>query len=92
MQVELVKEIWLMLMRTLRDQYEAIHGKPDVVFHKQQQFLRNLEKGRGLHLFWGQNKMEICSTKMVFYAPCLEKTMHEGFHYYSCWVMWIGGL
>ena len=36
--VELVKEIWLMLLHTLRGQFEAIHGEPDVVFRKQQQF------------------------------------------------------
>ena len=41
--VELVKEIWLMLLHTLRGQYEAIHGEPDVVFRKQQQF-REFEK------------------------------------------------
>ena len=36
--VELVKEIWLMLLHTLRGQYEAIIGEPDVVFRKQQHF------------------------------------------------------
>ena len=50
--VELVKDIWLMLLHTLRGQYEAITGEPEVVIRKQQQILRNLEKGRGLHLLW----------------------------------------
>ena len=36
--VELVKEIWLMLIHTLRGPYEAIYGGCDVVIHKQQQF------------------------------------------------------
>ena len=36
--IELVKEIWLMLLHTLRGQYEAITGEPDVVFRKQQHF------------------------------------------------------
>ena len=36
--VELVKEIWLMLLHTLRGQYEAIIGEPEVVIRKQQQF------------------------------------------------------
>ena len=31
MQIELVKEIWLMLLHTLRGQYEAIIGEPEVV-------------------------------------------------------------
>ena len=61
-----------MLLHTLRGQYEAIHGEPDVVFRKQQQFRSSP--------IWGQNKMEIRSTKMAFSALCLEKTMHEGFH------------
>ena len=42
---------------------------------------RNLKKGRNFLLFWGQNEMEICSTKMAFSAPYLERTMHEGFRY-----------
>mgnify|MGYP006889224167 CR=1 FL=1 len=36
--VELDKEMWLMLRHTLRGQYEAITGEPDVVFRKQQHF------------------------------------------------------
>ena len=36
--IELVKEIWLMLLHSLRDQNDAISDEPDVVFHKQQQF------------------------------------------------------
>ena len=36
--IELVKDIWLMLWHTLRGQYEAITGEPDVVFRKQQHF------------------------------------------------------
>ena len=36
--VELVMDIWLMLLHTLRGQYEAIIGGRDVVIHKQQQF------------------------------------------------------
>ena len=36
--IELVKEIWLMLLHTLRGQYKAIIGEPDVVIRKQQQF------------------------------------------------------
>ena len=38
-------------------------------------------KSRSLLLFWGQNEMEICSTKMAFSAPGLERTMHEDFRY-----------
>jgi hypothetical protein len=34
--VELVKEIWLMLLHTLRGQYDAITGEPEVVIRKQQ--------------------------------------------------------
>ena len=36
--VELVKEIWLMLLHTLTCQCEAISGEPHVVFRKQQHF------------------------------------------------------
>ena len=36
--IELLKEIWLMLLHTLRGQYEAITGELDVVFRKQQHF------------------------------------------------------
>ena len=36
--VELVKEILLMLLNTLRGQYEAITSEPDFVIRKQQLF------------------------------------------------------
>ena len=34
--VDLVKEVWLMLVHTLRRQYDAIIGEAEVVIHRQQ--------------------------------------------------------
>ena len=36
--VEVVKEIWFMLLHALRGEYDAITGEFDVVFRKQQHF------------------------------------------------------
>ena len=36
--VELVNEIWLMLLHTVRGQYEVVPGELDVVFRMQKHF------------------------------------------------------
>ena len=51
-----------MLLHTLRGQYEGITGESDVMFRKQKDFQEIWIKGRDLQLFWGENKVEICST------------------------------
>ena len=48
--VELVKEIWLMLLHTLRGKYEAIIGEPKVLIRKQQQFQEILKRERSTPL------------------------------------------
>ena len=79
--VELVKEIWLMLMHTLKRSIWDITWWAWCCVSQATTILINSKKGRGLHLFWGQNKVEICSNKMAFSGPFLQRTMHDDFRY-----------
>ena len=45
---------------------------------RKQTLSRNLEKDGGRHLLWGENKVEICSTKMAFSAPPSWKDLGGG--------------
>ena len=70
--VELVKEIWLMLLHTLRGQYEAIHGEPDVVFRKQQQFREIWKKAEIFSYFGDRMKWRYAPPKWLFPPPILK--------------------
>ena len=43
--------VWLMLLYTLRSQYEAITSEPDVVFRKQQHFREMWKKAKAFTSF-----------------------------------------
>ena len=56
--VELVRDIWFMLIHTLRGQYKAIIGEIEVVFRKQQHFREFWKKAMvfisfGERIKWG---------------------------------------
>ena len=70
--VELVKEIWLMLLHTLRGQYEAIPGDPDVVFRKQQHFREIWKKADVFTSFGERMKWRYASPRWLFPSPILE--------------------
>ena len=48
-------------------------------------------------LFWGENKVEICSTKVTFFVPHygrisilhVKMQLRGGFCYSTCWLMWV---
>ena len=71
-EVELVKEIWFMLLHTLRGQYDAILGELDVVFHKQQYF-REIWKKAEVFTFFGERiKWRYSPPRWLFPPPTLE--------------------
>ena len=71
--VELVKEIWLMLLRALRGQYEAIQGEPDVVFRKQQQFCEIWKKGEILTYSGDKIKWTYAPPRWLFLSSVLTR-------------------
>ena len=42
--MDAVKEIWMTLVHTLKGEYDAIKGDPDVVFRKQEVFKKRWER------------------------------------------------
>ena len=83
--VQLVKEIWLMFLHTLRGQYEATHGEPDVVFRKQQQFREIWKKAIQVFTFLGDKiNWRYAPPKCLFLPPVFERTMPEGVCYQTC--------
>ena len=72
--VELVKEIGLMLLHTLRGQYEAITSEPDVVVHKQQ-FREIWKKAEVFTSFGERIKWRYAPPRWLFLPP----TLHKGF-------------
>ena len=71
--VKLVKEIWLMLLHTLRGQYEAIHGEPDVVFRKQQQFREIWKKAEVFTYFGDRIKWRYAPPRWLFPPSILKR-------------------
>ena len=76
--VELVKEIWLMLLHTLRGQYEAITSEPDVVVHKQQ-FREIWKKAEVFTSFGERIKWRYAPPTWLFPPPVLEHTYKRAF-------------
>ena len=74
--VELVKEIWLMLLHTLRGQHESIHGELAVVFCKQQ--VREIWKKAEVFPYFGDKiKWRYAPPKCLFpplvlKGPCMR--------------------
>ena len=75
--VELVKEIWLMLLHTLRGQYEAIHDELDIVFRKQQQFREIWKKVEILSYFGDRMRGRYAPPKWLFPPPILQNFHHQ---------------
>ena len=69
-----------MLLHTLRGQYEAIHGEPDVVFRKQQQFREIWKKAQVFTFFGDRIKWRYAPPRWqdgffrlpVFKGPCMR--------------------
>ena len=83
----------MMLLHTLRGQYDAMICELDIAFCKKHDFRETWTKTeRGLHLFQGENKMERFSTKVAFSGPHYGRILildvqREGFWYSTCWLM-----
>ena len=60
------EKIWLMLLHTLRGQYEAIHGEPDVLFRKQQHFRESWKKAEVFSYFGDRMKWRYAPPKLLF--------------------------
>ena len=65
--VELVTNIWLMLLHTLRGQYEAITGEPEVIFRKQQHFQEIWKKAKVFTLKLPYNHIVRTPRNLLFF-------------------------
>ena len=71
--VDLVKEVWLMLIHTLRGQYDAIIGEPEVVIRRQQNF-REIWKNAEVFISFGERiKWRYAPPRWLFPPPVLEQ-------------------
>ena len=69
--VDLVKEVWLMLVHTFRGQYDAITGEPEVVIRRQQQF-REIWKNAEVFISFGERiKWRYAPPRWLFPPPVL---------------------
>ena len=76
--VELVKEIWLMLLHTLRGQYESITSEPEVVIHKQQQF-REIWKSTEVFTYFRESiKWTYAPPRWFFPPPSWNNLLESG--------------
>ena len=76
--VDLVKEVWLMLVHTLRGQYDAIIGEPEVLIRRQQQF-REIWKNVEVFISFGERiKWRYAPPRWLF-PPLSWINFHEGF-------------
>ena len=81
--VEFVKDMWLMLLHTLRGKYEAIIGELEVVFRKQQHIREIWKKAKVFTYFGERIKWRYAPPRWFF------PIMHEGFCYSTSWLMWV---
>ena len=65
--VELVTNIWLMLLHTLRGQYAAITGEPEVIFRKQQHFQEIWKKAKVFTLKLPYNHIVRTPRNLLFF-------------------------
>ena len=84
-------EIWLMILHTLRGQYEAITGEHEVVIRKQQQFREFWTKAEVFTSFGERIKWRYAPPSWLFWAPSWT-TLQKGFWYLTCWLMWVWGV
>ena len=68
-----------MLLRTLRDQYEAINGESKVVICKQQQSREIWKKEEVFTSIGERIKWRYVPPRWLFSTPCLGTTLHNGF-------------
>ena len=77
--VELVKEVWLMLLHTLRGQYDAIVGEPEVVIRKQQQFRKIWQYVEVFTSFGERIKSRYAPPRWLFPPAILEQPYMRAF-------------
>ena len=61
-----------MLLHTLRGQYEAITGEPNVVFHKQQHFKEMSTKTKVFTYFVERMRWRYAPPRWLFPPPIME--------------------